>query len=188
MPNKKRTRVDPKRRKRKSQHGKEKSIRKSAWTTRQNPTREESDFRRGMNRQLIARLAHDLSHRRSLLLQDVAESQDEMKAILEEQESEFEESAQKDRITRLVSRLNERDRQKIREIEAALNRMTAGRYGKCEKCGREIGIDRLRALPTATLCIDCAAARESKSRASGVEEPSEHFPMRDREAEEFDQE
>jgi len=50
-----------------------------------------------------------------LLLQDAAQSQDEMKAILEQQESEFEESAQIDRITRLISRLKERDRQKLKK-------------------------------------------------------------------------
>jgi DnaK suppressor protein len=141
-----------------------------------------------MNRQLIEDLARDLSHRRSLLLQDAAQSQDEMKAILEQQESEFEESAQKDRITRLISRLKERDRQKILEIDAALNRMAAGSYGKCQKCGREIGIKRLRALPATTLCINCAAARESKGRPTRTTEPSERLPMRDRDVEEFGEE
>jgi RNA polymerase-binding transcription factor len=138
-----------------------------------------------MNRQLIEDLARDLSRRRSLLLQDAAQSQDEMKAILEQQESEFEESAQKDRITRLISRLKERDRQKIKEIDAALTRMETGNYGKCQKCGREIGIDRLRALPATTLCINCAAARESKGRPTKTEEPSERLSMRDRDVEEF---
>ena len=112
-----------------------------------------------MNRQMIEEIAQDLSRRRSSLLQDVAESQDEMKAILEQKEIEFEESAQRDRITSLTSRLNERDRQKIREIDATLNRLNVGTYGKCEKCGQQIGIDRLRALPMTTLCINCAAAR-----------------------------
>jgi DnaK suppressor protein len=141
-----------------------------------------------MNRQLIEDLARDLSRRRSLLLQDAAQSHDEMKAILEQQESEFEESAQKDRITRLISRLKERDRQKILEIDAALNRMAAGSYGKCQKCGREIGIKRLRALPATTLCINCAAARESKGRPTSTTEPSERLPMRDRDVEEFGEE
>src|SRR5262245_47372522 len=141
-----------------------------------------------MNRQLIEDLARELSQRRLLLLQDVAEGQDEMKAILEQQESEFEESAQKDRITRLISRLKARDRQKIREIDAALNNMAAGNYGKCQKCGREIGIDRLRVLPVTTLCINCAAAQESKKRPTTAEEPSERLPMRDRDVEEFDEE
>jgi DnaK suppressor protein len=118
----------------------------------------------------IAReLAQELRRRRSALLRDVAESQDETTKIFEQQESELEENAQKDRITRLTSRLTDRDRQKIREIDAALDRMAAGIYGKCEKCGQEIGDKRLRALPTATLCINCAAARENKKRSIDVE-------------------
>lgn len=141
-----------------------------------------------MNKQIIEDLAQELSRRRSLLLQEVAECQNEMKAVLEEQESELEESAQKDRITRLTSRLKERDRQKIREIDAALDRMAAGTYGKCERCGQEIRIDRLHALPTTTLCIGCAAARENKKAPTGAEEPSERVPIRDWEAEESGEE
>ncbi len=52
--------------------------------------------------------------------------------------------------TRLTNRLTQRDRQKIREIDAALDRLNAGTYGKCEDCGQEIGSDRLRALPVTT--------------------------------------
>jgi DnaK suppressor protein len=139
---------------------------------------------RNMNRQRIEEIARDLSQRRSSLLQDVAESQDEMTAIFEQHDSELEESAQKDNITRLTSRLKERDRQKIREIDAALDRLTVGTYGKCEKCGQNIGIARLRALPTTKLCIGCAAARESKKRPGGAEELSERLPVREREREE----
>ena len=116
---------------------------------------------------------------RTVLLQDVAGSQDELSATAEQQESEFEEAAQKDRITRLTTRLSERDQQKIREIDAALDRMSKGLYGKCESCGRDIGIRRLRAVPSATLCINCAAARESKKRSAGAEGPSEQLPVRD---------
>ena len=75
--------------------------------------------------------------------------------------------------------------QKIKEIDAALTRMETGNYGKCQKCGREIGLDRLRALPATTLCINCAAARESKGRPTNTAEPSERLSMRDRDVEEF---
>jgi len=46
-----------------------------------------------------------------------------MKAILEQQESEFEESAEKDRITRLVSRLKERDRKLAQQHKQSLMRL-----------------------------------------------------------------
>src|SRR5579871_5646931 len=47
-------------------------------------------------------------------------------------------------------------RQKLAEVEAALQRIAAGTYGSCANCGKPISIDRLRALPWTTTCLDCA--------------------------------
>jgi RNA polymerase-binding transcription factor DksA len=49
------------------------------------------------------------------------------------------------------------------EIDRAERRMAAGTYGSCERCGRPIGEDRLAARPTASLCIECAAAHGGKT-------------------------
>jgi len=46
-------------------------------------------------------------------------------------------------------------------VDAALDRMSRGTYGICARCGRPIGVDRLRARPTAEFCIRCAVAVES---------------------------
>lgn len=51
---------------------------------------------------------------------------------------------------------------KAAAIEQALQRMTAGTYGLCQRCGRPIGTDRLDARPAAELCIDCARSLESR--------------------------
>ncbi len=48
------------------------------------------------------------------------------------------------------------------EIVAALQRLDDGTYGKCERCGREIPIDRLEALPTARQCVDCLDAARNR--------------------------
>ena len=45
-----------------------------------------------------------------------------------------------------------------REVTAALVRLEDGTYGKCERCGNEIPIERLEALPTARLCVSCKQA------------------------------
>lgn len=57
--------------------------------------------------------------------------------------------------------LGERDRLLIGEIHAALARVEDGEYGVCQECGEEIGLARLRAQPTATLCVHCKALREA---------------------------
>ncbi len=42
------------------------------------------------------------------------------------------------------------------EIDAALERLAAGGYGVCERCGRRIPDERLQARPTARTCVSCA--------------------------------
>ena len=53
------------------------------------------------------------------------------------------------------------EQEALSEIEAAIKRIHAGTYGICVRCGEPIGVDRLRARPTAELCIRCAVAVES---------------------------
>ena len=50
-------------------------------------------------------------------------------------------------------------RERIAAIDAALDRVRAGRYGVCTRCGQPIGEDRLAARPAALTCIRCAARR-----------------------------
>ena len=45
------------------------------------------------------------------------------------------------------------------QIEAAIGRIDADSYGKCETCGNEIDPKRLQALPYATDCIECASKK-----------------------------
>ncbi len=44
----------------------------------------------------------------------------------------------------------------LAEIDAAVERLDAGTYGTCERCGEAIGEERLGARPTARTCIQCA--------------------------------
>jgi len=46
------------------------------------------------------------------------------------------------------------------QVEAALQRLDEGTYGTCARCGREIAVERLEALPYATLCITCQSEVE----------------------------
>jgi RNA polymerase-binding transcription factor DksA len=50
----------------------------------------------------------------------------------------------------------------LREIIDAQDRLLDGSYGQCADCGREIGPKRLRANPSATLCISCQQSVEPK--------------------------
>jgi DnaK suppressor protein len=50
--------------------------------------------------------------------------------------------------------LEEGAQQTLAQIDRALARLDAGTYGSCERCGKPIAEERLRARPWATLCID----------------------------------
>jgi DnaK suppressor protein len=45
----------------------------------------------------------------------------------------------------------------LEDVDAALRRVERGTYGRCETCGRPIGVARLQALPAARQCVLCAA-------------------------------
>jgi DnaK suppressor protein len=53
--------------------------------------------------------------------------------------------------------IEQTDTTEIRQIEAALKRISEGIYGTCAKCGGRIDSRRLKALPTAATCISCSA-------------------------------
>ena len=61
-------------------------------------------------------------------------------------------------------RNRDRERKLIKKIDETLGRIEEADYGYCDKCGVEIGIKRLEARPTATLCIDCKTLEELREK------------------------
>lgn len=61
-------------------------------------------------------------------------------------------------------RNRDRERKLIKKIEETIAHIDSGDYGYCNGCGVEIGIKRLEARPTATLCIDCKTLEEVRER------------------------
>ena len=61
-------------------------------------------------------------------------------------------------------RNRDRERRLIRKIEDSIGRLEVGNYGFCDSCGVEIGLRRLEARPTATLCLDCKTFDERQER------------------------
>mmetsp|Transcript_3288 Transcript_3288/g.4165 ORF Transcript_3288/g.4165 Transcript_3288/m.4165 type:complete len:141 (-) Transcript_3288:83-505(-) len=64
----------------------------------------------------------------------------------------------------LELRTRDRERKLIKKIDESLIDLEKGDYGFCESCGTEIGIRRLEARPTATLCIDCKTLDEIREK------------------------
>ena len=64
----------------------------------------------------------------------------------------------------LELRNRDRERKLIKKIDETIGRIDANEYGYCDSCGVEIGLKRLEARPTATLCIDCKTLDEMRER------------------------
>ena len=64
----------------------------------------------------------------------------------------------------LELRTRDRERKLIKKIDESLAVLESGDYGYCEACGIEIGLRRLEARPTATLCIDCKTLDEIREK------------------------
>ncbi len=64
----------------------------------------------------------------------------------------------------LELRTRDRERKLIKKIDETIAKIDSGEYGFCDGCGIEIGLKRLEARPTATLCIDCKTLDEIREK------------------------
>ena len=67
----------------------------------------------------------------------------------------------------LELRTRDRERKLLKKIGESIQTLDDDEYGYCESCGIEIGVRRLEARPTATLCIDCKTLSEIKEKQLG---------------------
>jgi len=114
-----------------------------------------------------------LEHFRQLLLAQRAElSQDIERTIQEIQQDATTFADPNDRATQesdIAVELRNRDRERklIKKITETIARIEADDFGFCDGCGNEIGLERLEARPTATLCIECKTVAEIREKQMG---------------------
>jgi DnaK suppressor protein len=64
----------------------------------------------------------------------------------------------------LELRNRDRERKLIKKINETIQKIDMDEYGYCSSCGAEIGLKRLEARPTASLCIDCKTIEEVREK------------------------
>jgi len=127
----------------------------------------------------MALTEHESSELRSLLEQrrralieeiraELARSEDEHYLDLAGRVADSGEAAVADLLVDLDAAMTDRDVRELREVEAALRRVSDGTYGDCMDCGGEIGVARLRANPVATRCIACQTRYERTTAHGGT--------------------
>ncbi|MDX5299574.1 MAG: RNA polymerase-binding protein DksA [Gammaproteobacteria bacterium] len=115
-----------------------------------------------------------LEHFRQILLswkQELMEEVDRTMHHMQEDAANYADPS--DRATQeeefsLELRTRDRERKLIKKIDQTIDLIDKADYGYCESCGVEIGIRRLEARPTASLCIDCKTLAEIRERQTGI--------------------
>jgi RNA polymerase-binding protein DksA len=87
------------------------------------------------------------------------ERQDVAVAVAPEVQDRKDEAAQR-QATELGGAQEQRDRDEMNQVEAALHRLDAGTYGDCADCGEPIPMQRLLVQPAAERCAPCQATHE----------------------------
>lgn len=78
--------------------------------------------------------------------------------------------ASEERERELNLTFGDRDREKLSQIEEAMEKIHDKTYGECEECGEPIGEGRIRALPFTASCIDCKSKEEKQLGRGHIEE------------------
>ena len=71
----------------------------------------------------------------------------------------------------LRSQMASFESRELAQIEYALDNIRRGHYGRCEQCGKPISSLRLKALPYATECIECARREERHGAVAARSSP-----------------
>lgn len=116
---------------------------------------------------------NQLAHLEHILLgwqQSLAREGDKTVSHLREEAGRFPDSADNASLEEEYSlelKARDRERKLLKKIAETLARLRHPDFGYCESCGIEIGLPRLEARPTATLCIECKTLDEIKEKHRG---------------------
>lgn len=117
--------------------------------------------------------AKQLAHFRAILTSLKAELRDDIDRTVHTMQDEAtvfadpNDRASQESDIALELRNRDRERKLIKKIDESLGLIDNEEYGYCESCGIEIGLKRLEARPTATMCIDCKTLEEHREKQIG---------------------
>ena len=111
-------------------------------------------------KEAMAKMRQVLITRRDALRKALAGDLSLMKVLREQASGDVVDFALDSVQDEINSQLAEVESRELSNIEAALEKMREGSYGKCEGCNDSIPLVRLQALPYATYCINCQQEME----------------------------
>jgi RNA polymerase-binding transcription factor len=114
----------------------------------------------------LKKFSDQLQRQRRALVSELSHNEEGFGSITATGREEFEEQAQREREALVLESLDEAAQSRLQEIDAALSRIEAGTFGKCENCGATIPEDTLRLDPIVRFCPPCAKQSERAQNSS----------------------
>lgn len=109
---------------------------------------------------LLDQMKEELLHKKNALAKNINTELDEMAASEGHHLADMDDLGGDANDEETSYKILEIETAELDQIEYALERIEDGTYGSCEECEAEINIERLKALPFASLCINCQRASE----------------------------
>jgi DnaK suppressor protein len=114
-----------------------------------------------MDAETLAKYRECLLTLQQQIEQRVFRLETELSTLEAERDIERMDHAQEEAVNDEMIALDERSRQQVQAIQAALTRIEEGTYGDCARCGEPINPKRLEMLPTTQLCVRCQEQLET---------------------------
>lgn len=101
---------------------------------------------------------------REELVREIARRSRESKGGSAQDIGDILDSVSEERTRELDMLLTDREKQKLKQIDDALDRIEENLYGLCEECGVKIPKARLRVVPFAKYCVECKEVIEREEK------------------------
>jgi DnaK suppressor protein len=128
-----------------------------------------------MDERFLQSITERLQRERRTLIDELSQQEEQSNNLPGDLQPELEEQAQSEVASGITETLEERQQDRLGNIDEALARIEAGTFGECQNCGRPISDERLEANPTTAFCGDCAS-KEEEDAAGQAEESAEEEP------------
>ncbi len=118
-----------------------------------------------MREDFYTEMEHLLREQRKEILESIASEDDDFRMMINAMGTkDLGDVAADDIASKKMEALNLHAANRLRGVEAALARLKNNRYGICVQCGAQIPEERLRAIPSAVLCVACKSGEEGARR------------------------
>ena len=122
--------------------------------------KDQPDLKKGMDKKTLARFKKTLLKEREQIVGEVKQIYESSKEMGQDGIQEIGDEAANIYNKQILLSLNENERNRLKEVDEALDRIGNGTYGICEECGGPIGLKRLDVRPVAKYCVPCLTQLE----------------------------